>query len=171
MKRDELLSQIQPTFIQLREVSDALRDQFNRPPSYGGWTPGQAVRHIQMFTGGMVRLITSDSDEKREPENEKVKQLVSIFLDPDNKFDAPEFIVPENKAFDIERFHSYFADFSSQLQAATQGNDLSYICKGFEIPGLGPMTRLEFVAFTVFHTQRHIRQLERMIVDFNASTF
>lgn len=171
MNQQEILSQIQPTFLKLREIIDASSDFFNRPPSYGGWTPGQCTRHIQMSIGGIAVLLDGQSDQKRLPANEKVPLIISIFLNFDKKFNAPEFIVPENKEFDPGRFRDFFQQMEKDLLATLNGLDLEYLVKGFEVPGMGPMTRLELLAFALFHTQRHIRQIEKMLEDFNASTF
>lgn len=171
MQVEALLNQIDPTFLRLREIIDASSDYFNRPPSYGGWTPGQAVRHIQMSVSGMPALLSAPSQERREPINQKVPQIIGVFLNFDQKYQAPGMIQPEEKEFDAHRFQDFFLNWEKSFKEAVAQNDLGYLCTGFELPGFGPMTRLEFVAFTLFHTQRHIDQIRRMLVDFNASTF
>jgi hypothetical protein len=50
----------------------------------------------------------------------------------------------------------------TKLAEAVKLLDLSVICLDFELPGMGMLTRLEWIDFYVFHTRRHIVQLERI---------
>ena len=40
--------------------------------------------------------------------------------------------------------------------------DLSATCLDFEMPGIGALTRLEWLWFYVWHTQRHLRQVKNI---------
>lgn len=171
MERTEILGQIQPTYIALCEVIDALTDNFNRPPSYGGWTPGQVARHLQMSQAKLIQALEATSYETRHPENAKVAAIIGLFLNFDSKYDAPGFITPEDQEFDANRLRNFFSQLKNELSEKVPDLALDVVVPHFDFPHIGTLTRLEMIAFALFHTQRHIRQMEKMIADFNASTF
>ncbi|MBE7179216.1 MAG: DinB family protein, partial [Mucilaginibacter polytrichastri] len=47
--------------------------------------------------------------------------------------------------------------------ATARDMDLSMLCLGFDFPGLGFLTRYEWLYFNIYHTQRHIRQLRNIL--------
>lgn len=162
MRRD-IVNQIAPTFDRLIEVISGFdHESFNAVPFEGSWTAGQCVQHIKL-SGGTIIDVLEGSVEKasRDPE-EKVAQVAGLFLDFDTKMKSPEFIDPEMKTYDAQRFINFFSKFKINLDEAANRLDLSQVCLDFEIPGFGPMTRFEWIAFVLFHTQRHVRQLEKI---------
>jgi hypothetical protein len=46
---------------------------------------------------------------------------------------------------------------------AVQTLDLTSTCLGFELPGFGKFTRLEWGNFILYHTQRHMHQMKNIL--------
>jgi hypothetical protein len=85
-----------------------------------------------------------------------------MFLDFSIKMKSPDFILPSDKPLDKEQLINGIKNQSKEILNAMQANDPTEVCTGFEIPGFGPFTRLEWLYFITYHTQRHVWQLERM---------
>ncbi|MGO1866936.1 MAG: hypothetical protein ACTH0U_01705, partial [Sphingobacterium sp.] len=51
-----------------------------------------------------------------------------------------------------------------QIKKVIQNKDLSLTCIDFSIPEYGEFTRFEWIWFNIYHTQRHMLQLESMIL-------
>ena len=130
-------------------------NQLDTIPFEGSWTDGQR-ENVQPTT-------------KRAPDA-GVEQIKSIFLNFSTKLQAPDFIVPldtvhnkEQQLKDLESIQKAYLDAVTHL-------DLSYTCLGFKLPGAGYLTRLEWIWLNVYHTQRHIQQLNNFVRARDAKT-
>jgi hypothetical protein len=97
------------------------------------------------------------------PPDQKVEEVRNLFLDFNIKMKSPEFIIPSNAPIDKERLLSSLGDRIEQINEVIQKKDLTEICEGFAIPEYGEFTRLEWLYFVLFHTQRHIHQLKDIV--------
>jgi len=158
-----MLSQI---LTELRATSNSLitllssfdREKFNAIPFQGSWTAAQIGDHL-LKSYAVVDALNGKVKETIRPADEKVQRLKDLFLNFEVKMQSHEFILPSEKRVDKEALLSSLEHRISQLIKITETDDLSMICLDFVIPGLGEMTRLEWVNFMIFHTQRHIHQL------------
>lgn len=155
--------QVQPTFEMVTiAIGSFSEPSFNEIPFEGSWTAGQVAQHIKLSVGNMLGLLNGNTEESQRPADQKVQQVADVFLNFGIKMKSPEFIIPQMKQYDQQRFMAFYEDYSAQLQLAAAKLDLTEICIDFELPGFGPMTRLEWLSFVLFHTQRHTAQLERI---------
>lgn len=163
MMRREVTNQVVPTFDRLIEVISGFDGvSFNTIPFEGSWTAGQCVQHIKLSAGTIIDVLEGRIEKASRDPEEKVGQIAAMFLDFSTKMESPEFINPEMKTYDAQRFIDFFRTFKANLDEAANRLELSQVCLDFEIPGFGTMTRFEWIAFVLFHTQRHVHQLERI---------
>ena len=130
--------------------------QLNTIPFAGSWTAGQVAEHI-------IKSVSELPDEKTETpkrfEDEKVYLLKKIFLDFTTKMKSPDFIVPQQTTHDKAALLQSLTDIEDNLIRIIKTKDLSLLCLDFEFPSVGYLTRLEWIKFFIFHTQRHTRQI------------
>jgi hypothetical protein len=50
----------------------------------------------------------------------------------------------------------------ADLRRAVETLDLTAACIGLPHVRIGVMTRMEWVYFTIYHTERHLKQLQRL---------
>ncbi|HWB93703.1 MAG TPA: DinB family protein, partial [Puia sp.] len=159
----ELNEQAKQTAAKLLETLEAFDPQkFNQTPPLGGWTAGQVAEHL-LKSAGVVEVIAGNTKATERPANAKVDAIASIFLDFTTKLQSPEFIIPEAKEYDQQEMIARLKAVWTKLTEAIRLLDLSALCMDFELPGLGHLTRLEWISFYIFHTQRHLRQLDRLL--------
>ncbi|WP_290841220.1 DinB family protein [Flavobacterium sp.] len=160
---ENLKNKIQPTFdamaAAIRNTPDS---EFNNVPFPGSWTPAQAAQHIKLSIQNLPGMLQGKTEASDRKPDEKVKMVADVFLDFDTKMKSPESIEPQMREYDKSKMSEFYETFGSQLEDVANRLDLSEICLDFEIPVFGPMTRLEWIAFALFHTQRHTRQIENM---------
>lgn len=160
---ENLQAQIQPTFDDMvsaiRECND---DDFNKIPFEGSWTAGQVAEHVRLSVKGVPELFVAKTEKTDRDPEQKIPIVAGIFLDFDKKFQSPDFIYPKMKTYDKESFVAFYSDYADALGKLVTKLDMSETCLGFEIPGLGPMTRQELLAFVLFHTQRHTCQIRNI---------
>jgi hypothetical protein len=134
-------------------------EQLNTIPFPGSWTAGQVGRHIIKSTDGLPD--TNTSPPLRAPDKQ-VQVLQAIFLDFTAKFNAPEFVRPEPGPYDKSFIITELNRVKAQNYDIALTRDLSELCLDFEFPSVGYLTRFEWLKFFVFHTQRHIHQLNKI---------
>jgi hypothetical protein len=154
--------EIKETCSALLQILDAFSEEaFNTVPPCGGWTPGQVAEHL-LLSAGVVEVISGKTVAATRPPDEKVAGIGAIFLDFTTKLSSPAFIIPAEGYYDKGEMMNRLRVVWTKLAEAVRLLDLSVICLDFEFPGSGTLTRLEWIQFYVFHTRRHIVQLERI---------
>jgi hypothetical protein len=137
-------------------------EQLNKVPFEGSWTPGQVTDHIMKAQAGTPDLLNRRAEPANREPGEKEAAIKKMFLDFNIKMKSPDFILPSDKPLDKDQLMNGIKNQSKEILNAMQANDATEVCTGFEIPGFGPFTRLEWLYFITYHTQRHVWQLERM---------
>jgi hypothetical protein len=154
--------EIKETCSALLQILDAFSEQaFNTVPPCGGWTAGQVAEHL-LLSAGVVEVISGRTEKATRAPDEKIAAIGAIFLDLTTKLSSPDFIIPAEAHYEKQEMMSRLKLVWTKLSEAVRLLDLSLVCLDFEFPGSGTLTRLEWINFYVFHTQRHIAQLHRI---------
>ncbi len=140
----------------LMTLSKFDNEQLNTVPFAGSWTAGQVADHLWKATDGLPDQHTIAAD--RDPEL-YVETLQALFLNFNVKYESPEFIIPDGGPFESGLLIKQFERLKNDNAAIARTKDLSLLCLDFEMPGLGALTRYEWLKFFVAHTQRHAHQL------------
>jgi hypothetical protein len=159
----EELKQTQQSLIDVvNSISD---DKIDTIPFEGSWTAGQVLEHLSKSVSTSV--LRGNVQRVSRPADEKIIFVRSVFSDFTKKFTAPEFVVPmetmHNKAAQLLLLAAKF----DRLIAAVDTLDLTEECTDFAVPGFGNFTRMEWIAFHMIHTQRHIEQLKNIAAKLN----
>lgn len=134
----------------------------NTVPFPGSWTPAQLARHLVMANGGCLEEINGPVQETTRPIDAGVEPIKTTFLDFSQKLQAPSFVVPPAIDYDKGELLASLKDIQSGLLASLDNQDLTQTCLLFELPVLGYLTRWEILHFVLYHTRRHLRQLQGM---------
>lgn len=157
---NEILSETADTISQLTDLLSKVEDnKINTIPYEGSWTAPQLLRHVTKSINGMTKVMSIDAKKAERNPGERIEQLKAIFLDFSKKLNQPEFIIPEEwiyeKQSSIEELNMSFARFKESVSNATLDELVE------NLP-LGPITKLEIVHFVLYHTQRHLHQMEKI---------
>ena len=98
---------------------------------------------------------------ERDPA-EKVENLRKVFLDYSIKMKNPDFNTPTHTKHNRENVISLLQKMESRIIKAAKTFDLTETCLDFQMPQSGTLTRMEWIYFSIFHTQRHTRQLKNI---------
>ncbi|WP_158825349.1 DinB family protein [Mucilaginibacter lacusdianchii] len=158
----EVISQWQATSERLQEVLNRYSaSQLNTNPFTGSWTAAQVGEHllksqeiIPLIFKGPVMPVQRSPDEKRH-------MLAQVFLDFNAKYEAAKTIVPGNAPLLKDDLQCKLAHVKIAIANAAQSFDLTEVCLGQEVPVFGMLTRLEWMYLAIYHTQRHIYQIEK----------
>jgi hypothetical protein len=162
INRHTLTTEIRQTCIELIGSIERFNEsQFNTVPFQGGWTCGQVAEHLLLSAGG-VEVIAGQTSPTQRPADEKTGALAAIFLDLNIKLQSPDFIVPAPGPYDKAEMMTKLRTAWTRIDQAVCLLDLTVTCVDADFPGLGALTRLEWIKFYIFHTQRHQRQINRI---------
>ncbi|UII32745.1 DinB family protein [Fulvivirga ulvae] len=133
--------------------------QFNTVPFEGSWTAGQVVKHIIMSVAQLPDEKTQVAERDYGMHVDPIKEL---FLNFGIKMESPEFIVPENLTYDKTGLILELKNIQQQHTDTIKTSNLSVLCMDFELPTFGYLTRYEWIKFFIFHTQRHMVQINNI---------
>jgi hypothetical protein len=143
-------------------LADFSDQQLNARPSCGGWTAGQVAEHL-LLSGGVVETIAGRTAPTTDrPADARCPIIAGIFLNFHSRLQSPDFILPSEDNQDKQRLISLTRLLWDRIGEGIRVLDLSQTCLDFEFPTIGYLTRLELLWFYVWHTQRHIHQLNRI---------
>ena len=136
---------------------------FNTIPFEGSWTGGQVAEHVLMSLTFVANAVSGPAVATERNPEEHVKQLGDIFLNMDIKMKSPDFIIPTTDPKNKQDLTRSLIEKLDAIKEVAKTKDLLETCTSFEMPGLGKLTRVEFISFAIFHTKRHINQLNNIL--------
>ncbi len=141
-------------------VQDEKEETLNTVPFVNSWTAAQVLIHITKSNRAIVQgLQMHGLPAERDPE-QNTDHLKKIFLDFKAKYNAPDFIVPEDGYHNKEQIINALELSIRNLQTGRNETSLSEI---IDLPIFGEITKLELLHFVLYHTQRHIHQLKNIL--------
>ena len=144
----------------LKLISSANEKALTTIPCKYSWTAAQLIVHVKKSNKGIKQALNMEGKTADRNHDERVPELKKVFLDFDAKYQSPEFIVPEKGYYNKEEIIEGLKKSIEQLQDMRMEKDLSEI---ISLPIFGEVTKLELLHFVLYHTQRHIHQLKKIL--------
>ena len=161
MEKTELLPEIDKTVTELLDLMFFLdEDKINTVPYKDSWTAAQLLRHVTKSTIGMAKAMAAPDKPPGSEPDARLPELQSVFLDFSTKLNSPEFIVPEAGPYEKDRSMQELKLAFDKLKDNASKRDLNSLVEGLP---LGPITKLEILHFSLYHTQRHLQQMKRIV--------
>ena len=159
---EAILSRLEAATDELTGLLSSLSEtELNTRPFDGSWTAAQVGEHL-LKSYGVGRILKAPVKKTERPSDQKVEAIKEVFLNFDIKMESPEFITPSDGHIDQATLLSSLSNVTSEIQATAEQLDLSETCTAFALPQMGEFTRLEWLHFMLYHTQRHNRQLKNI---------
>lgn len=138
------------------------QDNINTIPFEGSWTGGQVAEHILKSVSGILETINGPTTATSRNPEEHVKMLGEVFLNMEIKMKSPDFIIPSDSQKDKSFLMTSLAKTFDGIEAVAGKSNLTDTCTSFEMPTIGPLTKIEWIEFAGFHTWRHAQQLKNI---------
>ncbi|MGK6352981.1 DinB family protein [Parapedobacter sp. DT-150] len=168
MTQHRLSNALESAFGELLATLSALGErELNAVPFSGSWTAGQVGDHLRQSYGVMECLTGRVESTRRDP-GVYIAPLSEQFLNFEVKMKSPDFILPSEEPIEKDRLINGLSKrTSSIIDFAASDADMTLTCLDFELPGLGTLTRKEWLNFVLVHTLRHNHQLANIIQQLN----
>lgn len=137
------------------------KDNFIQKQSDNGWSPAQVTEHLLLLEITSNKAISGETIPTNRPPDEKIP-LIKWAMEDTTKRVAPESVLPANRLTDSASAIEKIKQQRDKLRQAVINLDLSEACVLFKHPALGTLTRWEWMYFTIYHMQRHLKQLKRL---------
>jgi hypothetical protein len=147
----------------LQTITSIKQQDINQVPFEGSWTAGQVCEHVNLSVSGIINTLKAPAEVTERIPDQHAQELRDMFLNFDLKFTAAPTLMPEGMAHDKKKLANTLAGTFESLVGIIQTEDLTGTFAGFKFPGMGPLTRLEWVYLTIYHTQRHIHQIKNIM--------
>lgn len=139
--------------------------RINTSPTAEQWTPAQVTTHIILATDGVPDHTTQPTEREADIMLARIRPW---WEDLNQKFKAPQQLKPDNAPRTKQQVLAELNRVRSKdLQLITTHN-LGELCLDFELPGIGYLTRYEWLWFIEMHLKRHTFQLHNMLKQHNA---
>lgn len=159
--KQELLTAIdQPVSELLQLMSSLSDDDVNTIPYEGSWTPAQLLRHVSKSTAAIAGAMKRKSEPVERNPGERIEQLRKTFLDFTRKLNAPDFIIPEEGPYEKQASINELRQSFQSLKEGVDHANLDELVKGLP---MGEVTKLELLHFVLYHTQRHLHQMKKIV--------
>lgn len=159
IQRNEMETLVSLTFDALiHNIKAFTPESFNSKPADGGWSAGQVTEHLNRSYAA-IKALPEESKPVFRPLDANVPTPKAIFLDFGQKFDSAPHIIPPEGPYVPSDAAAAVGEVKSYMLDAARNHDLSVTCIS---EGFVDHTRLEWMHFAILHTQRHLRQIERL---------
>lgn len=141
-------------------ISSFTQKEINKIPFEGSWTAGQVAEHLFRSDSSILATVYGTAKPAERQPDLHQEELKAVFLNFDKKLNGPEEIQPTAAWHEKEALLRSLEGTRGRLMGAASLLDLSALCIH---PALGELTRMEFIYFVNYHTQRHIHQLKNIL--------
>ena len=157
---DQLIVSLGTTSARLMELLYSFDPEaINEAPRKGAWTAAQVADHITRSNTSIAKaLALAGTTINRDP-GERIDELRAIFLDFSIRFKSPDFILPTQEVYKKNMVIRVLEDSIKIVDEMARQGDLSEMITH---PAFGDITKFEILHFVLYHTQRHIHQLENI---------
>jgi len=133
--------------------------QVNKIPYQGSWTAAQVLEHITKSIADAPKVLGTPTEPMQRDPQEKIEGLRKTFLDFSTKMKSPAFIEPSEVFHDKETTLANFNNnFEALIKITPSANDNDVV----KNTPFGDISKLELLHFFLFHSQRHLHQLQNM---------
>ena len=163
MKSEQIRTEFNDTFTKLLEIlSNFDIENFNTKPAADKWSAGQVARHLIKANSGFKKMVNGQTRETERAPDTAVEKIKTDFLNFEKPMSSPDFIVPEDEKFEKKEMVNALEKIKVEINETAENADLTRTLMDFEFPVYGHLTGLEMLSFAVYHTQRHIHQINKI---------
>lgn len=162
--REQAISALQTSTENLVQALQSFpEERFLNAPSPGKWSAAGIGEHLLVLEELINQVLVGPVKKVDRLPDEKVEKIKNTFLNYDEKLYAGGPIQPKGLLQNKAQIITKILECRQTLTGILQSHDLTEECIGFSHALFGKLTRLEWVYFNVYHTQRHLHQMEKLL--------
>ena len=149
----------------LSVIQEFPETKFNTRPSEQEWSAGEVCEHLIKVETSTVRLCTGKTESCSRDSEEEIPKLKSRLGDRNAKMRVFGPIIPDESPKNKIKVLEKLQDIRQRLIGLIEVDELTELVLEFDHPLFGKLTRIEWIYFSIYHTQRHIYQIEEIAAE------
>lgn len=137
-------------------------DTVNKKPNENNWSAAEVAAHLLRLDFGINRVLNGPTSDATRPYDAKMDVFKTALASIDRVLNAPESMIPSATPKDIQYVIDQIKEEREKMKTTIRTADLTQICVAFDHPYFGEFSRYEWLYFNIFHTERHLKQIERI---------
>ncbi len=145
----------------LQSTLDSIPDAIMKHnPAPDKWSILTILDHLRVTDQSILRLGQSEASPTERDAMININKVKKVFQNHELQLPAPNAVLPKHDDKSKEELITELKDIRKATLA--QGESLGWngVLSNFSHPITGTMTRLEWLYFCIYHTERHIYQIE-----------
>jgi hypothetical protein len=139
-------------------------DKLHRTNEQTAWSVMDCAEHMLIYEQQVTQALQGPAEPvtDRAP-NSKVADISHSFMDFDRRLRVmgePDTLL--GGFTNVADFSRTFRQNRETVKAILQKEAIDWLCKDLEHPVFGFMTRMEWVYYLIYHTERHLQQINRI---------
>ena len=162
---DAYIKKLEDNTKRLLDKVDSLNSDIIFSEIQEGWNINEVLEHIYLTDKAIIYFISQPSDQISNDDEivgeGKLKRVVAEKRE--YKIQSPEFLKPKGEFKSIEQFKDVFSDLRSSIITDIKNGKLKIDNRIHKHFVLGDMTILDWLNFIVYHTDRHLHQIDDIL--------
>jgi hypothetical protein len=135
---------------------------FNIKPRPDSWSAGDVSEHVLKLEILINDILRGPTGPAVRPQDEHVNLIGSVFSNFERGLSSPAVIQPSAHEKELWEMINQITWQRDRLKEVIATSDLSVVCLGFKHHFFGEMTPYEWAYFSIYHSDRHVKQLEQI---------
>lgn len=162
-EREKIIADLNKSTDELMENFSSFPEKyFTIKPSETGWSAAEIGEHLVMFEKFVVIFLNGETKSKERSSAERISTVHQAFQDLEKKYVAPATVIPSGKLTDKNEIISRLKSAREKIIEAIATHDLNLICATYRHFAFGELSKLEWIYFTIHHSERHLHQLKNL---------
>ena len=133
-------------------------------PTRTEWSIMDCCEHILQLEQALIKLFRGPVEKVEKHSDKNVEIIKERFLDFEKKLTAFGIILPQRKHKTKQTIKAAIADSRATLIRIGENNGWDKRCMLYAHPLFGHLTRLEWIGFCIYHVERHLNQMEGVLL-------
>jgi hypothetical protein len=136
--------------------------EFNKKPADGGWSAGEVAEHLLLFDIRTTSVLGGALEPTDRDPQDQIGAIAERLRNP-TKINAPDALIPSDSAKEPLALIDKIRKQRSLLIGLVEKRDMNHIVLDHTHRLFGQLTGVEWINLTVFHCERHLLQLKKLI--------
>lgn len=126
------------------------------------WSISEITEHLCISDkSAYIALIKQNTVDENELKNTFQERIVYLHANDNIKLEAPDAAKPTGKFASVQDAVQEFNKNRQRIEQFTQSTNLDEFATGFKHPRLGYLKRFEWLQFITWHSNHHLKQIQK----------
>jgi hypothetical protein len=146
----------------IQTLNSFSEEHWNVKPVENSWSAAQVNWHLLVIEDGINRFFTGTTAPSHRNGNAIIRRMDQFLENRTRTYSAPDYTQPPDEPGEKKDLIQKLESVRTQLAGHIIKQDLNVLCLDFKHFFFGELTRYEWIHFVVYHSNRHLVQLQNI---------